>query len=81
MESQHFKIESDTKSRYEGILAEKLQELRELYDTEAKQYRDETDNLYSSKVQLLLSSPDKRGVSGRKLDKLSYLPRAMIVKS
>ena len=50
MESQHFKIESDTKSRYEGILSEKLQELREIYDTEAKQYRDETDSLYSSKV-------------------------------
>lgn len=50
MESQHIKIESDTKSRYEGILSEKLQELREIYDTEAKQYRDETDNLYSSKV-------------------------------
>lgn len=50
MESQHFKIESETKSRYEGILSEKLQELREMYDTEAKQYRDETDNLYSSKV-------------------------------
>ena len=52
MESQHVRIETDTKSRYEGILAEKLQELRELYDTEAKQYRDETDNLYSSKVLL-----------------------------
>ena len=51
MESQHFKIESDTKSRYEGILSEKLQELRDLYDTEAKQYRDETDNLYGSKVR------------------------------
>ena len=24
-----------------------------MYDTEAKQYRDETDNLYSSKVWLL----------------------------
>ena len=41
----------ETKSRYEGILTEKLQELRELYDTEAKQYRDETDSLYSSKVK------------------------------
>ena len=51
MESQHVRIESDTKYRYEGILTEKLQELRELYDNEAKQYRDETDNLYSSKVQ------------------------------
>ena len=50
VETQHIKIASDTKSRYEGIMAEKLQELRELYDTEAKQYRDETDNLYSSKV-------------------------------
>lgn len=51
MESQHIRIESDTKHRYEGILTEKLQELRELYDTEAKQYRDETDSLYSSKVK------------------------------
>lgn len=53
VESQHIRIESDTKSRYEGILTEKLQELRELYDTEAKQYRDETDSLYSSKVKEL----------------------------
>ena len=52
MESQHIRIESDTKSKFEGILQEKLQELRDLYDTEAKQYRDETDNLYSSKVWL-----------------------------
>lgn len=51
MESQHIRIESDTKHRYEGILTEKLQELRDLYDTEAKQYRDETDSLYSSKVK------------------------------
>ena len=33
------------------MLAEKLQELRDLYETEARQYRDETDSLYSSKVQ------------------------------
>ncbi|CAH3169321.1 unnamed protein product [Porites lobata] len=53
VESQHIRIESDTKSKFEGILQEKLQELRDLYDTEAKQYRDETDNLYSSKYDEL----------------------------
>lgn len=53
VESQHIRIESDTKHRYEGILTEKLQELRDLYDTEAKQYRDETDSLYSSKYDEL----------------------------
>ena len=51
VESQHIKIASEAKNRYEGILSEKLHELRELYDTEAKQYRDETDSMYSSKVE------------------------------
>ncbi|XP_015765214.1 PREDICTED: lamin-B1-like [Acropora digitifera] len=60
VETQHIKIASDTKSRYEGMLAEKLQELRDLYDTEARQYRDETDSLYSSKYDELhkMSSKD-----------------------
>lgn len=73
VESQHIKIESDTKSRYEGILSEKLQELREIYDTEAKQYRDETDNLYSSKYDELLkmSSKDIEELSTIKEEKRS----------
>lgn len=67
VETQHIKIASDTKSRYEGILAEKLQELRELYDTEAKQYRDETDNLYSSKYDEL------QKMSAKDLEELSVV--------
>ena len=50
VETKHLKIEADYRYEYEGLVVEKLQELREVYENEAKQYRDETDNLYSAKV-------------------------------
>lgn len=53
VESQHIKIEAEAKNRYEGILSEKLHELREMFDSEARQYRDETDGLYGAKYDEL----------------------------
>lgn len=53
VESQRSKIEAEAKNRYEGILSEKLHELREMFDSEARQYKDETDGLYGAKYDEL----------------------------
>lgn len=54
VESQRSKIEAEAKNRYEGILSEKLHELREMFDSEARQYKDETDGLYGAKVEITI---------------------------
>ena len=50
VESKKVVIETDYKSRYEGALKDKLQELRDDYDFEGKRFKEETQLLYSSKV-------------------------------
>lgn len=50
VESKRVTIETDYKSRYEGALKERLQELRDDYDIEGKRFKEETQLLYSSKV-------------------------------
>ena len=50
VEKQKVKIESDYKSRYEGIMTEKLQELRDIYDEENEKLTNDVQNLYLAKV-------------------------------
>ena len=50
VEKQKVRIESDYKSKYEGIMTEKLQELRDIYDEENEKLTNDVQNLYLSKV-------------------------------
>jgi hypothetical protein len=50
VEKQKVRIESDYKSKYEGIMTEKLQELRDIYDEENEKLTHDVQNLYLSKV-------------------------------
>ncbi|KAK3733282.1 hypothetical protein QZH41_011128 [Actinostola sp. cb2023] len=59
VESKKVVIETDYKSRYEGALKDKLQELRDDYDFEGKRFKEETQLLYSSKYEELRTQRDK----------------------
>lgn len=50
VESRKVSVETDYKNKYEGILMEKLNELRESHEVDMQTFRDETDTLYKSKV-------------------------------
>ncbi len=50
VEKQKVRIESDYKSKYEGIMTEKLQELRDIYDEENEKLTNDVQNLYLAKV-------------------------------
>lgn len=50
VETKRTVIETDYKNKYEGVMMEKLQELREDYDFEGRKFKEETELLYSSKV-------------------------------
>lgn len=50
MEKQKVKIESDYKCKYEGIMTEKLQELRDIYEEENEKLTNDVQNLYLAKV-------------------------------
>lgn len=50
VEKQRVRIESDYKSKYEGIMTEKLQELRDIYDEENEKLTNDVQKLYLDKV-------------------------------
>lgn len=56
VEKQKVRIESDYKSKYEGIMTEKLQELRDIYDEENEKLTNDVQKLYFQKVSLLVIS-------------------------
>lgn len=51
VEKQKVRIESDYKSKYEGIMTEKLQELRDIYDEENEKLTNDVQSLYLAKVR------------------------------
>ncbi|EDO37225.1 predicted protein [Nematostella vectensis] len=53
VETKRVVVETDYKDKYEGLMAEKLQELREDYDSDARSFKEETELLYSSKFEEL----------------------------
>lgn len=52
VEKQKVRIESDYKSKYEGIMTEKLQELRDIYEEENEKLTRDVQTLYLDKVSL-----------------------------
>ena len=54
VETKRVTVETDYANKYEGILREKLQELRETYEEENQKFRDDTEKLYRGKVRLLI---------------------------
>lgn len=54
VEKQKVRIESDYKSKYEGLMTEKLQELRDIYDEENEKLTNDVQKLYLQKVSLLV---------------------------
>ena len=50
VEKQKVRIESDYKSKYEGLISDKLQELRDIYDEENEKLTNDVQNLYLAKV-------------------------------
>ncbi|XP_028399231.1 lamin-B1-like [Dendronephthya gigantea] len=51
VEKQKVRIESDYKSKYEGIMTEKLQELRDIYDEENEKLTNDVQTLYLAKYE------------------------------
>ena len=52
VETKRITVETDYANKYEGILREKLQELRETYEDENRRFRDDTEKLYQGKVRI-----------------------------
>ena len=50
VEKQKVRIESDYKSKYEGLISDKLQELRDIYDEENEKLTNDVQTLYLAKV-------------------------------
>ena len=56
VEKQKVRIESDYKSKYEGLISDKLQELRDIYDEENEKLTNDVQTLYLAKVWSILKS-------------------------
>ena len=50
VETRKVTVETDYKNKYEGILIEKLNELREEYQIDMQGFREESETLYITKV-------------------------------
>ena len=50
VESRKISVETDYKNKYEGILLEKLNEMRDSHEFDMQSFREETETLYRSKV-------------------------------
>ena len=50
VETRKITVETDYKNKYEGILIEKLNELREEYQIDMQGFREESETLYITKV-------------------------------
>ncbi|XP_031571997.1 lamin-A-like isoform X2 [Actinia tenebrosa] len=59
VETKRTVIETDYENKYESVLMEKLQELREDYDLEGHKFKEETELLYSSKYEELKAQQEK----------------------
>ena len=50
VETKRGTVETDYATKYEGILREKLQELRDTYEEENCRFQEDTEKLYRGKV-------------------------------